>query len=327
MSSVASLARHGALWLAASLLICAPWAQAAEEDSGPPMKVEQVGPHSYYVQGLSALGSSKNQNFISNAGFVITPESVVVIDALGSPKLAERLTTEIRKLTPLPISNVILTHYHADHIYGLQYFKALGAHITAHEAAKEYIQSDTARLRLQASRTDLAPWIDDKTRLVMADTWINGPTTLKIGGMVFELDHVGPSHTPEDLTIFVPSEKVLFAGDLFFNGRLPFVGKANSSQWIQSLERMLAHDANSVVPGHGAASTDPKKDIGVTRDYLKFLRSSMGQAVQDFVPFEEAYKQADWGTFEHMPMFGFANRMNAYNTYLLMEEEALEKKR
>jgi glyoxylase-like metal-dependent hydrolase (beta-lactamase superfamily II) len=327
MSSVASLARHGALWLAMSLLICAPWAQAAEEDSGPPMKVEQVGPHSYYVQGLSALGSSKNQNFISNAGFVITPESVVVIDALGSPKLAERLTTEIRKLTPLPISNVILTHYHADHIYGLQYFKALGAHITAHEAAKEYIQSDTARLRLQASRTDLAPWIDDKTQLVMADTWINGPTTLKIGGMVFELDHVGPSHTPEDLTIFVPSEKVLFAGDLFFNGRLPFVGKANSSQWIQSLERMLAHDANSVVPGHGAASTDPKKDIGVTRDYLKFLRSSMGQAVQDFVPFEEAYKQADWGTFEHMPMFGFANRMNAYNTYLLMEEEALEKKR
>jgi glyoxylase-like metal-dependent hydrolase (beta-lactamase superfamily II) len=289
--------------------------------------VQQVGPHSYYVQGLAALGTPENQNFISNAGFVITPESVVVIDALGSPKLAERLTAEIRKLTPLPISNVILTHYHADHIYGLQFFKSMGAHITAHETAKEYIQSDTARLRLQASRTDLAPWVDDKTQLVMADTWINGPTVMKIGGLVFELDHVGPSHTPEDLTIFVPAEKVLFAGDLFFNGRLPFVGKANSSQWIKSLEQMLAHDAGTVVPGHGAASTDPTKDIGITRDYLKFLRSSMGQAVQDFMPFEEAYKQTDWSAFEHMPMFGFANRMNAYNTYLLMEEEALEKKR
>ncbi|AOW15870.1 MBL fold metallo-hydrolase [Hydrogenophaga crassostreae] len=291
------------------------------------MQLEQVGPHSYYVQGQSALGSPQNQNFISNAGFVITPESVVVIDALGSPALAERLTAEIRKLTPLPISHVILTHYHADHIYGLQFFKALGAHITAHGSAKEYIQSDTARLRLEASRTDLAPWIDEKTRLVEADTWISGPTVLKIGGMVFEIDHVGPSHTPEDLTIFVPSEKVLFAGDLFFNGRLPFVGKANSSQWIKSLELMLAHDANTVVPGHGAASTDPKKDIGVTRDYLKFLRSAMGQAVQDFVPFEEAYKDTDWGAFSAIPMFGFANRMNAYNTYLLMEEEALEKKR
>ena len=309
-----------AAWLGASSALAA-------EPEGPAMKVEQVGPHSYYVQGLSALGSTENQNFISNAGFVITPESVVVIDALGSPKLAERLTAEIRKLTPLPISNVILTHYHADHIYGLQYFKALGAHITAHESAKEYIQSDTARLRLQASRTDLAPWIDDKTQLVMADTWINGPTVMKVGGMVFELDHVGPSHTPEDLTIFVPSEKVLFAGDLFFNGRLPFVGKANSSQWIKSLEMMLAHDADTVVPGHGSASLNPKKDIGMTRDYLKYLRASMGRAVQEFMPFEEAYKATDWSAFEATPMFGFANRMNAYNTYLLMEEEALEQKR
>jgi glyoxylase-like metal-dependent hydrolase (beta-lactamase superfamily II) len=310
-----------------ALFFCAIAGLALAADNTPPMTVEKVGPHSYYVQGLSALGSPKNQNFISNAGFVITPESVVVIDALGSPALAERLTAEIKKLTPLPISNVILTHYHADHIYGLQYFKALGAHITAHVASKEYIQSDTARLRLEASRTDLAPWIDEKTQLVAADTWIDGPTALKIGGMVFELDHVGPSHTPEDLTVFVPSEKVLFAGDLFFNGRLPFVGKANSSQWIKSLDQMLAHDANTVVPGHGAASLDPKKDITMTRDYLKFLRASMGQAVQDFIPFEEAYKTTDWSAFQSTPMFGFANRMNAYNTYLLMEEEALDKKR
>ncbi len=317
-------------WVARTALVfliaaSAGLAQAANPE--PAMKVAQVGPHSYYVQGLSQLGSTKNQNFISNAGFVITPTSVVVIDALGSPRLAERLTAEIKKLTPLPISDVILTHYHADHIYGLQYFKQLGAKVTAHVAAKEYIQSDTARLRLEASRTDLAPWIDNTTRLVEADTWIDGPTALKIGGWVFEIDHVGPSHTPEDLTVFVAEEKVLFAGDLFFNGRLPFVGKANSSQWILSLEQMLKHDATAVVPGHGPASMTPKKDIAMTRDYLKYLRSSMGSAVQDFVPFEEAYKATDWSAFEATPMFGFANRMNAYNTYLLMEEEALEQKR
>ncbi len=312
-------------WLTALLLATTTLAHAAEAE--PPMRLEQVSPNSYYVQGESALGSSANQNFISNAGFVITPTSVVVIDALGSPRLAERLTAEIKKLTPLPISDVILTHYHADHIYGLSYFKAMGAHITAHVSAKEYIQSETAQLRLEASRIDLAPWVDDKTQLVAADTWIDGPTALKIGGWVFELDHVGPSHTPEDLTVFVPHEKLLFAGDLFFNGRLPFVGKANSSQWILSLDQMLQHDATAVVPGHGPASTNPTKDIGMTRDYLKYLRASMGVAVQDFVPFEEAYKTTDWTAFEATPMFGFANRMNAYNTYLLMEEEALEQKR
>ena len=312
-------------WLTALLLATTTLAHAAEAE--PPMRLEQVSPNSYYVQGESALGSSANQNFISNAGFVITPTSVVVIDALGSPRLAERLTAEIKKLTPLPISDVILTHYHADHIYGLSYFKAMGAHITAHVSAKEYIQSETAQLRLEASRIDLAPWVDDKTQLVAADTWIDGPTALKIGGWMFELDHVGPSHTPEDLTVFVPHEKLLFAGDLFFNGRLPFVGKANSSQWILSLDQLLKHDATAVVPGHGPASMNPKQDIGMTRDYLKYLRRTMGQAVADFVPFEEAYKTTDWTAFEATPMFGFANRMNAYNTYLLMEEEALEKKR
>jgi len=297
-------------------------ARAADE---PPMKVEQVGPNSYYVQGLTQLGSTKNQNFISNAGFVITPAGVVVVDALGSPRLAERLTQAIRQLTDKPVTHVILTHYHADHIYGLQHFKKLGAQVIAHVAAREYMQSESAQLRLEASRTDLAPWIDAQTRLVAADTWIDGATTLKVGDVVFELDRVGPSHTPEDITVYVPSEKLLFAGDLFFNGRLPFVGRANSSQWIRSLDRLLAYDTRTVVPGHGPASTEPKKDIGNTRDYQKHLRQSMGKAVEDFVPFDEAYASTDWSAFEAMPMFGPANRMNAYNTYLLIEEETLEK--
>ncbi|WP_370655098.1 MBL fold metallo-hydrolase [Hydrogenophaga sp.] len=314
-------------WLVAPLiaLAAATTALAQPADAGPAMRAQAVGPHSHYVEGLTQLGSPKNQNFISNAGFVITPEGVVVIDALGSPRLAERLTQTIRELTDKPVTHVILTHYHADHIYGLQYFKQLGAQIIAHSASREYIQSDTARLRLEASRTELAPWIDGNTRIVPADVWIDGPTSLKVGGVVFDLVPVGPSHTPEDLAVFVPSENVLFAGDLFFNGRLPFVGQANSRQWIESLERLLAFNARVVVPGHGAASQDPRKDIATTRDYLKHLRQSMGAAVNDFVPFDEAYEKTDWSAFSPMPMFGPANRMNAYNTYLLLEQETLKK--
>eukprot|EP01136_Pigoraptor_vietnamica_P012577 Opistho-1_new@52652 len=248
--------RHTFLRALLALSLALPFAGlAGAADDEPPLQTVQVGPNSHYVQGLSQLGSPKNQNFISNAGFVITPAGVVVVDALGSPRLAERLTQAIRRLTDQPVTHVIVTHYHADHIYGLQHFKALGAQIVAHGSAREYIQSDTARLRLEASRTELAPWIGASTRIVPADTWIDGPTAMKVGGVVFQIDHVGPSHTPEDLTVFVPSEKLLFAGDLFFNGRLPFVGKANSSQWILSLERLLAFDARAVVPGHGAAST------------------------------------------------------------------------
>ena len=133
-----------------------------------PMRALEVAPGCWYVQGLSELGSKNNQNFISNAGFIVTSDSVVVVDALGSPALAERLLATIREVTPKKVSHVVLTHYHADHIYGLQVFAQAGVQIIAHQGGRGYIHSDTARLRLQASREELAPWIDDKTQLVPA---------------------------------------------------------------------------------------------------------------------------------------------------------------
>lgn len=322
-------ARRGALAGLAAACFAAPvLAQApASPDASTgavavDMVAQRVSPSAWYVEGLSALGSSANQNFISNAAFAVTATGVVVIDALGSPALAERLMAEIRKVTPLPVTHVIVTHYHADHIYGLQAFKAQGARIVAHRAAREYLNSDTARLRLEASRKDLAPWIDDKTRLVPADEWIDGPKALTIGGVRFLLQPVGPSHTPEDLVVYMPHEKVLFAGDLVFRSRIPFVGQADSGHWIKALQTLLAFDTAVIVPGHGPLSNEARKDTELTRDYLVHLRTSMGQAAKNMTPFEEAYRAADWTAFEHLPLFRVANRMNAYNTYLLMEREA-----
>ena len=309
------------VWLG---LVCAAFANLAAAADAPPMQLQQVGPNTYYVQGLAALGSPQNQNFISNAGFVIAPKGVVVIDALGSPALAQRLIAQIKTVTDKPITDVIVTHYHADHIYGLQAFKDVGVRVIGEQRAKEYIYSETAKLRLQSSRTDLAPWVDANTRIVDADEWLSGSTTMELAGTTFQIDVVGPAHTPEDLAVWVPSEKVLFSGDLIFNGRLPFVGGANSSRWIVALDQMLQYPAEAVVPGHGKASANPKKDITLVRDYLKYLRKTMGEAADNLMPFDEAYDATDWSDFEPVPMFKFANRMNAYNTYLLMEQEALK---
>lgn len=286
------------------------------------MEVKNVAPHAYYVQGLSALGSPANQNFISNAGFVVTDDSVVVIDALGSPALAQELVERIRTITPKPISTVILTHYHADHIYGLQVFKALGAKIIANGLAKEYINSDTARLRLEASRTELAPWIDAQTRMVNADEWMTGDSSkLTIGGTEFVLQHMGPAHTPEDTAIFLPGTGVLFIGDVVFRNRIPYVGQADSRHWIAALDSLLKLPVKVMVPGHGPASEDPRADMQLTRDYLSYLRESMAKAAENLDPFDDAYKATDWSRFEKYPLFKEANRMNAYNTYLLMEQE------
>lgn len=286
------------------------------------MVARQVSPSSWYVEGVSALGSTANQNFISNAAFVVTPTGVVVIDALGSPELARRLVAQIAQITPKPITHVIVTHYHADHIYGLQTFKALGARVIAHRAALAYLNSDTARLRLAASRQELAPWVDENTQLLQADEWLDQAQVLTVGGVKFEINPVGPAHTPEDLVVYLPIEKVLFAGDLVFRSRIPYVGQADSRHWITALDSLLKFDTQVIVPGHGPLSSEARKDMQLTRDYLIYLRTTMGQAAKNLEPFEEAYKATDWSPFEHLPLFRVANRMNAYNTYLLLEHEA-----
>jgi glyoxylase-like metal-dependent hydrolase (beta-lactamase superfamily II) len=304
--------------------IAACWAVAAvlAQPAAVPVTAQQVSPSAWYVQGVSALGSSENRNFVSNAGFVVTPAGAVVIDSLGSPVLARELIAEIKRVSGKPVTHVIVTHYHADHIYGLQEFKRAGARIIAQKDGREYLNSDTARSRLAASRQDLAPWIDDATQLVPADEWIAGPRELVVGGVRFLLQPVGPAHTPEDLVVFLPSEKVLFAGDVVFRGRVPYVGQADSRHWIDALNTLLAFDAAVVVPGHGPTSTAAREDMELTRDYLTYLRETMRRAAQNLEPFEDAYRQADWSRFEHLPLFKAANRMNAYNTYLLMEHEA-----
>jgi glyoxylase-like metal-dependent hydrolase (beta-lactamase superfamily II) len=285
------------------------------------LKAIQVAPNTYFVQGVPEMGSKQNQNFISNAGFVVTPKGVVVIDALGSPVLAQKLIQEIQKITKQKIVAVVLTHYHADHVYGLQEFKRLGATIYAQRDGLNYLASETAKQRLIASRIDFAPWVNENTRLVPADVWIDQSKTITVGGVEFILNRVGPAHAHEDLIVYVPSEKVLFAGDLVFRGRIPFVGNADSRGWVNALNEIQKLNPAIVVPGHGPYSTNAVEDVVFTRNYLAYLREVMGPAARDLDPFEEAYAKANWSEYDGMPLFRAANRMNAYNVYLSIQAE------
>ncbi len=308
-----------AFWVV--LVSCAFGADAAQAADNKPRAVK-AAPDVWVVQGETAMGSAVNRNFISNAAFVVTEAGVVVIDALGSPALAHEMIAEIRRVTKKPIRYVIVTHYHADHIYGLQAFKAAGATIVAHRAGREYLRSDTARLRMEASRQELFPWIDEKTQLLAADRWLDqAKTSLRVGSFEFQIRHVGPAHTSEDLVVLLPKRGVLFAGDLVFQGRIPFVGQADSQQWIASLTQLQNLRLKLLVSGHGAISTQPDVELRFTRDYLTHLRQSMAEAARNLEPFDDAYARTDWSRFARVPLFDAVNRMNAFNTYLLLEQQ------
>ena len=311
------------IWLAglSPLLLQTAFAAEATVD----MRAQKIGANSYYVKGQSGAATAGNQGFMSNAGFVVTQEGVVVFDALGTPPLAEKLIAEIRKITAQPIRRVIVSHWHADHYYGLQAFKALGAEVWAHANGRSALATDAAAARLQQRREVLSPWVDAGFRAIPADTWLTGDADFRLGGLTFQLRFAGPAHSTEDLVMHVKEDGVLFAGDLVFRGRVPFVGEADSLAWLAALDKLLALQPRALVPGHGTASAEPATDLTLTRDYLRFLRSSMGKAVADFIPFDDAYAATDWRPWEKLPAFGVANRPNAYNTYLLMEQEALRK--
>lgn len=312
---------HGPIAIVLTLVTL--YAQAA---AYPPVSVEvravQVGPHSYYIPGLSGAASANNEGFMSNAGFVVTPAGVVVFDSLGTPSLAQAMLGEIRKITDAPILRVIVSHYHADHYYGLQVFKDAGAEIWAHAYARGATRHIAARLRFEQRKEVLDPWVSqDRQRFIEADVWLEGDTDFELGGVRFQVRHVGPAHSPEDLALYVVGDGVLYAGDLVFKGRVPFVGEADSRLWLAALDRLLALNPKVLVPGHGGMSTDPVGDLTLTRDYLTFLREQMGKAVAELIPFDEAYLATDWSRYEFLPAFVEANRPNAYNTYILMEAE------
>ena len=252
---------------------------------------------------------------------------MVVYDALGTPALGQAMIEAIRKVTRQPIVRVIVGHYHADHIYGLQAFKAVGAQIWAHRKAQQYLNSGQSVERLAQRRADLAPWIDERTVVVPPDLWLDGDTSFRLGGLTFRVVYTGGAHSPEDVMLFVEEDRLLFAGDLIFAGRVPFVGNADSAGWLQAMDKMIALKPAVVVPGHGPASQDVERDLVLTRDYLAFLRAAMGGAVRELEPFDEAYAKVDWSRFRDLPAFEQANRINAYGTYLTLEQEMLEGKK
>ena len=288
-----------------------------------PMPLHRLSRRAWYVQGDLGPVSLVNQGFNANAGFVVTGDGVVVFDTLGTPALGDALLARIRSVTREPVRIVVVSHYHADHFYGLQPFKAAGAQVWAHRAALEYLATDAPRARLEERRNSLAPWVSAQARVVPPDRVLDGDHAFRVGGMRFEAIAAGPAHTPEDMMLLVPDEGVLFAGDLMFAGRVPFVGEADSRGWLAALDRLVARAPAVVVGGHGGASRDAAADIATTREYLRALREAMGRAVEDMVPFEEAFARTDWSRFAALPAFEAAHRRNAFNTYLRMERESL----
>jgi len=323
--------------LSATILLSLSCGSAEQETAGAtpygavslPFELHQIpGVPVYYVIGLSGVPDSVNEGHTSNAGFVVTDEGVVVFDALGTPALGYRLLERIREVTDQPVHTVVVSHYHADHIYGLQAFKEHGGAptILAQRGVLGYVggtsatQGEDAERRLAQRREALFPWVDENTYVVAPDRVFDDRESFELGGINFELRNLGPAHAPGDVVMLVEEHQVLFGGDVIFGGRVPFLDSPETDidQWLEGLEYIagLQDRVRYVVPGHGDLSDDAQQAVAATRDYIVFVRDAMAEAVRDLIPFDEAYENTDWSRYEDLPAFNASNRGNAYRIYL-----------
>ena len=294
-----------------------------------PLVITQVpGEPIYYTLGSPGVPEQRNQGNTSNAGFVVTTDGIAVFDALGTPSLGWNLLEAIKKATNLPVRYNVVSHYHADHIYGLQAFKDHSASvIVAQQRATEYREDDQtagerADQRLDQRREALSPWVDANTRVVPPDITFDKRMTIYLGGKRFVLIYAGPAHSASDSMMFVEPDGVLFAGDVVQNSRIPFMNAddVDTANWLKSLAEVEKLAPKFIIPGHGQPSTDAASAIAFTRDYITYVRDAMSKAAEDWTDFDVAYDRTDWSKYKDLPAFDANNRGNAYRIYLEMEQ-------
>jgi glyoxylase-like metal-dependent hydrolase (beta-lactamase superfamily II) len=294
-----------------------------------PLKIDQVpGKPIYISTGNPGVPGKDNEGNTSNAGFVVTSDGVVVFDALGTPSHGWALLQQIRKVTGKKIRYVVASHYHADHIYGLQAFRDhTDTVIIAQARAGEYKENEEtadekANQRLDQRRGALFPWVDKNTRVVPPDITFKDRMTITLGDRRLTLLYAGPAHSSSDMMMMVEPDGVLFAGDIVQNGRIPHMNSddVSTTQWLAALGEVEKLDPKFIIPGHGKASTQAKQAIAFTRDYIQTVRGAMAKAVQDWTDFDVAYGATDWSTYRDMPAFAANNRGNAYRIYLELEQ-------
>jgi glyoxylase-like metal-dependent hydrolase (beta-lactamase superfamily II) len=215
-----------------------------------------------------------------NSGVIIGDNSVLVIDAQATPKLARQVIEKIRTVTDKPISHVVLSHYHAVRVLGTSAYKA-----------QNVIMSDKARSMVnERGREDWDSEFDRFPRLFRGHEEIPGltwPTTtfekkmsLFMGKRQVNLYFLGRAHTAGDVVIHVPDSNVLFTGDIVEYKSACYCGDAHLQDWPETLEQVAKFRADAIIPGRGDALKEKdkiKEALSLTRDFVQSTFDSVSK--------------------------------------------------
>ena len=228
-----------------------------------------------------------------NSGVIVGDDGVMVIDAQATPLMAREVIRRIRRVTSKPIRHVVLSHYHA--------VRVLGA--SAYKAGEIIASQRTLGLIRERGRQDMASEIGRFPRLFRGAGSIPGLTwptlvfkdeiTVMLGKLEVRILHLGPGHTGGDTVVWVPSEKVLFSGDLVEYEAGVYTGDAHLEEWPRTLEKLRALKPRALVPGRGPALKTPgasDKAIRYTQNFVRGLYASARRGVAARKSLKQVYQ-------------------------------------
>ncbi|WP_020589025.1 MBL fold metallo-hydrolase [Desulfobacter curvatus] len=234
----------------------------------PKAELKQITESVYAYTGVPA-GTPGNIFFV-NTGIVIGNDAVLVVDTLTSAKEAEGFWADIRKITDKPVRYVVNTHYHLDHVLGNSFFADMGARIIGHVKCREAVISTGDKTLGNPEAFGLPADFWEGTRAVAPDTAFERGMILDLGGVAVKLIYTGfASHSQGSIIVHIPSQDVLFAGDILFTDFHPYLGEGDLPGWEKNLDFIHAMNVSHIIPGHGPLSSN--KDIEDLKAYLPFF--------------------------------------------------------
>jgi quinoprotein relay system zinc metallohydrolase 2 len=283
------------------------------------MRVREVADGVFVFQGVDEMPVAGNRGAVANLGFVVGEDGVAAIDSGGS--LAEGLDflAAIGAATGRPVSHLINTHMHPDHIFGNVAFRDAGATIVGHRSLPRALEARGGHY-LKSYRRQLGEALMQGVEIVPPSLLVEDALDIDLGGRVLELRAWNIAHTDNDLTVLDRGSGVLFAGDLVFLGHLPTLD-GSLLGWMRQMPALASIQAKAVVPGHGEAPTEWPAALEGQRRYFDVLAGDLRAAIAAGVPLATAVRTAGRAERDRWALFDEYNERNATAAYAELEWE------
>ena len=263
--------------------------------------------------------SKKNAGNIANTCFVLARDGFVVIDSGPTYEYASQVYTQMQKIKKLPVKYVIITHDHDDHWQGNSFYKNKGALLIG---PRTYEQNVFVGMKTRMQRI-LGKELYGKTKIVKLDTIVDDNLTVRLGKKVFKIKQIESiAHTKGDLIVYLPDEKVLFAGDLVFNERLTSLRDGSLLGSLEALKKIDAYHAKVIIGGHGY-QTDANA-THVLKAYLTEMKKEILDAQDHDIGMEEITKKVVMPAYNKMKLYDVLHKrtvLDAYKELEMMEDE------